>query len=504
MTIYEFCRCIPMGSRVRIVYWNQNRTKGELAKVGVVFACQYSEDRAEHGGQHIITLKDDHDKPWDCRIGDVAYVDILSLPEDYECAENGITVSNAAKRLYQNFNDMMDYSKMKDFRFAVKEDFCDQIMQIVPVMEQCGLISAAQQLCNLAGTNQFLPMPDFGWYALFEELAAKRTEVEQLQRPERMYLRRGEALLCCFGYKKHPNPNVLRYVAELTLINLIEQNAVVLPPEAYAERHSEMEQALDWFLMANVYRLTNMQESCTYVALVQSILHRGALFDNQANRRLFIYMCGSAHDFTFLRQLLGRTCEQNGERDSYPGAHLANLGRLMCWMLYQLGGSGVLDAMELLPAVVAQNNTTEQYRQLQERMLTYTCKYAPRNRNDRFMAVSNAMRILLQKLQSRDVVLQSENQYGYIYEFHGTRGAYLNEVNGHILGANLLPYRFSYSMDTYDIQAPLQLQNKYDEANMDGSYLLVPVYFSELPPNTRKSRLGATNLQIIPKGDILL
>ena len=140
------------------------------------------------------------------------------------------------------------------------------------------------------------------------------------------------------------------------------------------------------------------------------------------------------------------------------------------------------------------------------------------------MAISGTMSILLHKLQQKDPetlitdilskiddpilnlpdAIQSETpMFGYIYEFHGKRGAKLREVNGYILGSNLLPYWFSFNLD-YQTDIAIQLQNRYNEADMDNTRLLLPVHFRSTPPGPTKGKLATYDFCVIPGGEISL
>ena len=141
------------------------------------------------------------------------------------------------------------------------------------------------------------------------------------------------------------------------------------------------------------------------------------------------------------------------------------------------------------------------------------------------MAISGTMRVLLQMLQEKNplalvedilsiiddpildnsISLQGSNPlFGSIYEFHGKRGAELRDVNGYILGSNLLPYWFSFNLDSRNTDTALQLQNKYNAADMDNNRLLLPVYFFEAPPGPIKGKLATYDLRMIPGGEISL
>lgn len=511
MTIHEFTRYIPLGSTVKISLWNENRTSAYRPKAseGMVFDCLYSQDRGSQDCNHIVRIRTKNGETQQFPLSKIAYVDIVSMPDDFGIDDIGNDVTSLTTHLFTHFNDFMDPGKFKDTRFSLKNEFPAALESLAQVLARHELTAAADQIRSLSQNGHTAPMPDPHWHDTFSNLAVKRAEAEQSSDPDAVCLRRGEALLCCFAHRKHFYPDALRYAASLTVKNLVQENTQVLPPSAYLDRHNDPDKALDWFILAAVYFSCQIQNSCTYAALVQCILHRGSFFENHVNRRLFCYLCGSAHDYTLMSYLLSRLQQTEhgvSQHTPCPERHLTDLGRLMCWMLYQMGGAGAMDAAELIALVEAENHTTDQLHHLQEVMLIFCHKYAPRNRNDRFLAVSNTMRILLTQMQNRDSVLgiDSHRRYGYIYDFHGPRGAYLEEVNGHIMGTDLLPYWFSYSIDSFDIQVPTQLQNLYHGTTAEGGHILVPVLFSETPPGPKKFRFGAANLSIIPGGVIAL
>ena len=541
MTIHEFTRLVPMGSRIQVYHARTGCSAPVEGVSGIVRECLYSKDVTGEGRQHKIIIENkegDHT----CTLRDVLYVDILDPPDDYGSGYDNIITSEAENHLFRGFNKMFDpkfdpnaprknlseqdiQKNIQSQQYYFKDDFKEPIMQTADVLDKHGLDAAAKQMRSLAVKDQFERMDDHEWYELFFNLASKRMELQHHSAAS--WLRRCDAILCILAPKsRNPYAHIAPHrCAQLVLANLVEDGDSVLAPDAYALHMNDHVHALDWFILSFAYFRAGMQESCAYVAMVQSILHRGSFFENKINRRLFCCMCGGAHDFTFVKQLLCRCQSEGGIRDMYPKDHLVDLGRLMCWMLYQMGGPAALDAMELLPLAEAKNLTTDQLRDLHERMLAYTCKYGPRNRQDRFMAVSGTMSVILNKLQQKDPVSliddiltiiddpildhgapirSSKAMFGYIYEFHGKRGAELRDVNGYILGSNLLPYWFSFTLDSCHTDTAIQLQDRYNAADMDNTRLLLPVYFIETPPGSMKGKLATYDLRMIPGGEISL
>ena len=541
MTIHEFTRLVPMGSRIRLHYAGTGNSAPAAGESGIVRECIYSKDDTGEGRQHKIIIENkegDHT----CTLRDVLYVDILDPPDDYGYGYDNIIISEAENHLFRGFNKMFDpnfdpnaprkdlseqdiQKNIRDQQYHFRDDFEVPILQTADVLDRYGLDVAARQLRSLAVKDQFERMNDQEWFSLFSHLASKRLELQH--HPDASWLRRADAIFCILAPKsRSPYAHIAPHrTAQLVLANLVEDDVSVLAPNAYDLHMNDHVHALDWFLLSFAYFRAGMQESCAYVAMVQSILHRGCFFDNRTNRRLFCCMCGGAHDFTFVKQLLCRCQSEDGTRDMYPKDHLVDMGRLMCWMLYQMGGPAALDAMELLPLAEAKNLTADQLRDMHERMLAYTCKYGPRNRQDRFMAVSGTMSVLLHKLKQKDAITMiddiltiiddpildhgtsipySKAMFGYIYEFHGKRGAELREVNGYILGSNLLPYWFSFDLDSCHTDTAIQLQDRYNAADMDHTRLLLPVYFIETPPGSIKGKLATYDLRMIPGGEISL
>lgn len=486
MTIHEFTRCIPLGSAIRI--YPSAKSSGAAAtgpETGVVVACNYPDNR--------IQLQARDGSARFHHLGDIAYVEILRLPPDFGSGESGVSVSEATRHLLARID--CNPADINQYRLSLKDDFSSASAPLVQVLESEGLTTAANQIRSLVNNSNTYPMPESQWEAMFQDLTLAREAAESRNLPSAPDLCRAEALLNIFAAKK-AGLDALRYGASLVVDSLIRSGVKVLPPDAYSSRLADERAALDWFLLANVYLKCHMQNECAYVALLQSVICRGRLFDNHTNRKVFCLLCGDAHDFTFMKQILGRWSDKDGLlRDEYPRDHLMDMGRLMCWMLYQMGGQGALDSFELLAPVTAESHTNGQLQDLHERMLLYAHKYAPRNRNDRFTAISRSMALLLEAAATGYPMIPENWEYGYIYEFHGACGVYHGEFTGHILGINLIPYRFSYSAESYDLSVPRELQNIYLNASEEINHRLVSVLFQELLPGSKKSRLQAVNLK---------
>ena len=96
---------------------------------------------------------------------------------------------------------------------------------------------------------------------------------------------------------------------------------------------------------------------------------------------------------------------------------------------------------------------------------------------------------------------------GLIYGFFTALYTLVNQkhkFNGYILGSNLLPYWFSFDLDSCHTDTAIQLQDRYNAADMDHTRLLLPVYFIETPPGSIKGKLATYDLRMIPGGEISL
>lgn len=502
MTIHEFLRYIPLGSEVAIHLNTADKRNADHRGTVVEYRFHPAAYSGGSGYQINLLLPDGNTYPVYPK--DIDYVELISPPQDYGTDVSGRTVSDAADKLFSVVNDFRNKDKINQMPFSLKGAFQEPLRKMIGALNRRNLEPAAEQIGRLSTNGSVQGNHDLYWDSLFETLLQARVDAVANGDPDAVLLRRSEALMYCFAYKKCKGVThrPLHDAVELIRENLVEQRSSVLPVTAFADGISKQDQALDWFLLAVAYHHCKVQDSCTYVAMVQSMLHQGSLFTNEYNRRMFCYLCGSAHDFTMIREILESYHMTGG------GSHeqLRDLGKLMCWMLYQLGGQGCLDASELLPLVTCKNALDNaQLRDLQERMLSFSYKYAPRNRKDRFMALSDAMKLMLERLQTQPLDQEDEKYFGYIYEFHGPRGVLLSEVNGHILGDSLLPYRFTLSMDVYeDIGLIVDLQNIYDEAEADVNHTLTAVRFREALAGIRPNRQGAYDLSIIPGGMVRL
>lgn len=503
MTIHEFTRYIPLGSKVKLHF----KDATQASECGVVCKCQYlTTSTASQSAQHTLWLQTDSSEERAFLLHTISYIDILALPEDYGTGENGLNITEASTHLFSKFNALMDPNAIQGQRLTLQNDFHEPVCRIMDVMNKRGFNDAAAQINALEQNGQIASMAKDKWFDLFDGLESALKEAYQNNDPDICFLRRGLALLCCYASKQHPVAHdALRIAAQLLVENLVQEKTAILQPDAYAEHRNEPDQALDWFLLAHFYRVCDVQNSCTYTALVQSILRLGRFFQNKVNRKIFCFLCGSAHDFTLLSQFLRRS---NGEiRELYPKDQLLDFGHLMCWMLYQLGGIGILDSAELISSTTSNELTTKQQADLHERLLAYTLKYMPRNRNDRFTTISGTMDQLLTLMFENDPRTWPEydgRAFGYIYEFNGNRGARQKDYSGHLLGCDLIPHRFYYHSDYDDMDNAYRLLETYHTAAEEGKHTLVPTRFYTDYTGPKKSRPAAYDLKLLAGGNVYL
>ena len=499
MTIFEITRYIPLGSRVTISEWDPRKVAPDPKKEhrGIVTGYHYG----THGAPHTVTLEESSGTRTYPAAG-IAHIKIEGQPVDFDTNVSGTSIDQAAWTMTETVREYMKYmtpSMRQQLDLEFQTEFPAQTACICSALDRAGIPQARAMIEHWKGLSFDK------WQALFQALYQARIAAEESGDPDARYLRQAEAYICCRGRKENcfiyeqEDVDPIAYAISLLVRNLVSAKARIREEDTFSPQNANMDLALDWYLLALCYHRSGAHTSCAYVALVQSILSRGCFLTHPKNRQTFMHLCGNAHDFTFLRHLLEHS------RHAKPAQSMDELkafGNCICWMMYQMGGSGILDAADLLVSI--QGCTPQSLSQLRERALAYVYKFMPRNRNDRYMAITDAMRQLLIRLaptrddipddvpaHQHDALLEDmqttlqDNMLdgsllGYLYEFHGESNLPVSSFDGFILGQDFLSYRISYPADSYN-RLPVMIQAKSARTRQTGERAVFAVRFYPSP-----------------------
>lgn len=480
MTIFEVARYVPLGSTVTLFEWNRLRTEADRGKQhrGIIMELRYG----AAGSAHRIVLHRDGSELV-IPVEDIANIEIEKQPADYDVSATGVAIDQAAWSMHGTVREFMKYMnsfKRQELDLSFQTELPDETEQLCTVLSRVGLDKAVDLIRN------WKKLSFEKWQMLFEQMYVARTDAEATADPDTRWLRRAEAYICCRARKDNgfiydrENKDPIAYAIGLLVRNLAENKAKIRDESSFGDGTYDRELAMDWMLLGLCYHRSGMHSSCAYAALIQSVIQMGRFYENSKNRQTFIHLCANAHDFMFLRYLL-EWYRADGRRQTR--AALKEIGCCVCWMMYQMGGSGILDAADLLASV--DGSTESSLPQFRERMLAYVYKYAPRNRNDRYMAITYAMGRLLERL-SKQMDEDAEepeldyNRFGYLYEFHGGKDLPVGYYDGFILGQDFLSYRISYPADSYH-RLPLMIQAMSERARETGERAVFEVRFDPQP-----------------------
>lgn len=467
MTIFEVARYIPLGSDVTAVM--RNRTEHR----GVMTAMYYGDKEFGHA---IVLLRRTGELI--LPVADISYFRIEAQPKDYDIGPSGIPIDQAAWRMLGTVREYMKYmtpSKRQELDLTFQKDFPDETARMCSALDRAGLEKASELIGNWRkiGFDQ--------WQTLFKRMYEARISAERSGDPDAPWLRRAEAYICCRARKENnyiydiEACDPIAYAIKLLVRNLVHDQVTIRDEADFGNGPVDRMAAMDWLLLALCYHRSGMHASCAYTALIQSVLNLGSLFSSEKNRQTLIHLCANAHDFTFLRYVLERGRAVDAGQTLQE---LKAVGKCVCYMTYQMGGSGILDAADLLASV--EGGTEQSLPQLRERLLAYVYKYIPRNRNDRYMAIKDAMDILLKALPKLLQEPEQEDKFGCLYEFHGGKDLPNGYYDGYILGQDFLSYRISYPADTYH-RLPLQIQAMSARARETGERAVFGVRFYPSP-----------------------